>query len=108
MRQHALDRQMRLAGIGRPEHSGDADAARIAGRGPRKRNGHQQSKGSRNDQVMIRMVIVKGYDAPVAIANTPAGFNECRAGEKDDPRVSADRGVSFRDAGEAERPAESA
>ena len=83
MRQHALDREMRLAGIGRPEHRGDAGAARTSrDDGPRKRNGHQKSKGSRNDQVMIRMVIVKGCDAPVAIANTPAGFNECRAGKK--------------------------
>ena len=36
MREHPLDRQMRLAGIGRPEHRGDADAACVAGRGPRK------------------------------------------------------------------------
>jgi hypothetical protein len=57
---------------------------------------------------MIGMVIVKGCDAPVAIANTLAGFNERQAGEKDDRRVPAARGVSFRDAGEAERPAESA
>ena len=34
MRQHALDRQMRLAGVGRPEHGGHAGAARtnVAGR----------------------------------------------------------------------------
>ena len=46
MRQHALDGEMRLAGIGRPEHRGDAGAARsdIAGRMRTERYGHQLSE----------------------------------------------------------------
>ena len=43
MRQHPLDGEMGLAGVGRPEHGGDAGAA-IAGaarRGRRERDGHQ-------------------------------------------------------------------
>src|SRR5271170_3195851 len=44
MRQHPLDRQMRLAGIGRPEHGGDAGATATqltVGR-RRERNRHQK------------------------------------------------------------------
>ena len=42
MRQHPLDRQMGLAGIGRPEHGGDAGAGSpcVGKRGRRRRKGH--------------------------------------------------------------------
>jgi len=45
MGEHALDGEMGLAGIGRPEHGGHASAAAawIAVRGGRKRDGHQPS-----------------------------------------------------------------
>ena len=43
MREHPLDGEMGLAGVGRAEHCGDASAteAALAGRGRRKRNSHR-------------------------------------------------------------------
>ena len=44
VRQHALDGEMGLAGVGRPEHGGDAGAAGAdRGRGRRERDGHRLS-----------------------------------------------------------------
>ncbi len=47
MREHALDCEMRLAGVGRTEHRGDAGTARthVAGRMVRERYRHQKSGG---------------------------------------------------------------
>ena len=46
MREHPLDREMGLAGIGRAEHGGDASAAvaSVASNAGRKGNGHQDSE----------------------------------------------------------------
>src|SRR6185312_4148387 len=46
MREHALDREMRFAGVGRPEHSGHAGAAGLGGalRGRRETESHSWSR----------------------------------------------------------------
>ena len=61
MREHPLDREMRLAGVGRTEHRGHAGTARahVAGRMGRKRYGHQESRSSFGNQMMSRATIWK-------------------------------------------------
>ncbi len=51
MREHPLDGEMGLAGIGRPEHGGDAGAGRaLAGRQRgRRRQGHDQGPHDAHD-----------------------------------------------------------